>query len=468
MQAMSDDVAAQRARALRVAKWLLEKGRPDDAVMVLSAWAVRGPNDTAGQQLLAEALRIDPSSKTAQQAFERMEGMSGEHDLLDEALERFDEAALLALEEEFRRPTFRRAQMGFNNNIRFRGQPFHVQTEDSGLDAPHIITHLFADGGRVIKSHKRSYAYAVNTEPDIASFVRELMKAQHLEMVLMLRDGRFDGVIEGREIGGIATLEEPPKPDIVKRVNKKRRAAEESAGTSRSAPPAVSQRSIPPSAPQATVEEPLYRLLVTRSLYGGPESYAPVTDVTYIGADGQIPLFGERFCHPREALLIWRDGRLFVEDLEEGNGIFIKIQSPTELSWGDEFVVGDQLLRLEQNPMPDDEPDPAPTYFYSSPKWVSSFRVVQVLEGGALGACVVARGNALQIGSVMGDLVFSDDPLVGHQHCLVEETAGTVVLTDLDSRSGLFVRIRGEFELVTGDELMVGRTRLVVDLSPAQ
>ncbi len=485
MLLMSEDVAAQRARALRVAKWLLEKGRPDDAVCVLSAWAVEGPNDSSGQQLLAEALRIDPSSKVAQQAFERMEGMTGEHELLDDALARFGEAALKSLEEEFRRPTFRRAQMGFNNNIRFGGRVFHVQTEDSGLDAPHIITHLFADGGRVIKSHKRSYADAVHTKPDIATYVRELMKAQHLEMVIMLRDGRFDAVIEGREIGGISFLEEPPKPDIVKRINKKRRPPDVAGEKPHSVPPSAQQvppsaQQVPPSAqqappsaqqappasaPQQLLQTPLYRLMVTRSLYGGPESYAPVSEVTYIGANGQVPLLGERFCHPREALLIWREGRLFVEDLEEGNGVFVKIQSPTELAWGDEFVVGDQLLRLEQNPMPDDEPDPAPTYFYSSPKWVSSFRVVQILEGGALGACVVARGNALQIGSVMGDLVFSDDPLVGHQHCLVEETAGTVVLTDLDSRSGLFVRVRGEFELVTGDELMIGRTRLSVDLS---
>src|SRR5690606_4086736 len=191
-----------------------------------------------------------PSSKTAQQAFERMEGMSGDHDLLDGALTRFSESELLSLEEEFRRPTFRRAQMGFNNNLHFHGHTFHVQTEDSGLDAPHIITHLFADGGRVIKSHKRSYAYALDKEPDIASFVRELMKAQHLEMVLMLRDGRFEGVIEGREIGGITTLEEPPKPDIVKRVNKKRRQA---AG---SVPPTLPQPSVAPSVPQPSVPQP--------------------------------------------------------------------------------------------------------------------------------------------------------------------------------------------------------------------
>jgi hypothetical protein len=144
--------------------------------------------------------------------------------------------------------------------------------------------------------------------------------------------------------------------------------------------------------------------------------------------------------------------------------VFLRIRTPVELDMGDEFVIGDQLLRIERNPVADDGPDPDPTYFYSSPKWPSSFRVVQVFEGGALGCCVVARGNSLQIGSAVGDLIFPDDPLVHPQHCLIEEQAGIVVLTDLSSRTGVFVRVRGAQELVSGDELLVGRTRLVLDL----
>ena len=112
----------------------------------------------------------------------------------------------------------------------------------------------------------------------------------------------------------------------------------------------------------------------------------------------------------------------------------------------------------------DDGPDPDPTYFYSSPKWPSSFRVVQQFEGGALGAAAVARGNALQVGSAIGDLVFPDDPLVSEQHCLIEEQAGTVLLTDLGSRTGVFVRVRGQQALRHGDELLVGRTRLSVEI----
>ena len=43
--------------------------------------------------------------------------------------------------------------------------------------------------------------------------------------------------------------------------------------------------------------------------------------------------------------------------------------------------------------------------------------------------------------------------------------AGAMVLTDLGTRTGVFVRIRGEQELAHGDELLIGRTRLVVDLA---
>nr|PZN24590.1 MAG: hypothetical protein DIU78_11890 [Pseudomonadota bacterium] len=182
------------------------------------------------------------------------------------------------------------------------------------------------------------------------------------------------------------------------------------------------------------------------------------------GEGGEIRLGRGRFADAREARLFFRDGRLWLEDLEGGNGVFLRIRSPVVLEFGDEFVVGDQLLRLERNPVADDGPDPDPTYFYSSPKWPSSFRLTQIFEGGALGHTAVARGNTLQVGSAIGDLVFPDDPLVSHQHCLIEEQAGTVVLTDLGSRTGVFVRIRGEQEVVHGDELLVGRTRLVVDL----
>lgn len=86
--------------------------------------------------------------------------------------------------------------LGFNNNVRHKGRVFHIQTEDSGVKHPHIITHLFADGGRILKTVKTSYAEHVGTE-NMGDTVRRMMQEQHKAMFTALRDGQFDSVIDG-------------------------------------------------------------------------------------------------------------------------------------------------------------------------------------------------------------------------------------------------------------------------------
>jgi pSer/pThr/pTyr-binding forkhead associated (FHA) protein len=442
-----------RESASRIAKWLVERGKIPDAVELLCALAAAGPNDAAGQAVLAEAIRLDPGSPIARMAFERMEGIPGtDHSILDAAILRFNEAELARFGREMAPASFRRAQVGFNNNVKYKDQVFHVQTEDSGLDKPHIITHLFADGGRVIKSHKRIYAAEVH-RPDVAHYVRALMKGQQMEMLLALRSGRFDEIVAGRARGGMDILEAPPDNDVKSMTRKKKGET--------SAP------SLPPPPLVSATKKARCLLTVQRSLTGGPPSYALAEDETILGSQGEVTLPGERFCHPREAAIRWRDGRLWLEDFEGGNGAFLRMRTRVELAMGDEFILGDQLFRVERNPDADDEPDPGPTYFYSSPKWPSAFRVVQIFEKGGLGACAVSRGGMVQIGSVVGDLVIASDPLMSAQHCVLEEQAGVIVLTDLDSRTGVFVRLQGEAELIHGDEFLIGRTRLAVDLKPA-
>lgn len=457
-----------RTSAAKVGRWLAGKERRDEAVALLCAWAANGPNDKEGQELLAEAFRLDPGSQLAQLAFERMEGIAAkDHAPLEVAIATWTADEIGKLEKQIVRPNFIRAQVGFNNNVKYGGLVFHIQTEDSGLDKPHIITHLFADGGRIIKSHKRIYADAVKRD-DVAKYVRALMKGQHMEMALMLREGKFDEVIAGRALGGMHTLEHEPR--TAEKLATKKEERVEAAPAARSLPPPpppqvadTSELSKLVAAAAPPVAKSYFRLNVVRSLTGGPGFYEPKGETAVIGRQGAISLEAERFCHPREAEVSWKEGRIWLNDLEEGNGVFLRIRQPVELEIGDEFMVGDQVLLIERNPEPNDGPGPGPTYFYSSPKWPSSFRVVQLFEGGAKGACVVARGTTMQIGSAIGDFVFTADPLVEDQHCLVEEQAGSIVLSDLGSRTGVFVRIKGEQELVSGDEIIVGRTRMSLE-----
>jgi hypothetical protein len=86
--------------------------------------------------------------------------------------------------------------LGYNNNVRQMGKVFHIQTEDSGVKYGHIITHLFMDGGRILKSVKTSYSEYVGTDR-MSEVVREMMKQQHKAMFIALRDGKFDAIIDG-------------------------------------------------------------------------------------------------------------------------------------------------------------------------------------------------------------------------------------------------------------------------------
>lgn len=89
---------------------------------------------------------------------------------------------------------------GFNSTVRRRGIDFHIQTEDSGVVHPHVITHVFAEGGRIISTRRTSYAEHV-TAQDRHDFVRRLLLEQHRQAIVELQSGKYDdeiaGVIDG-------------------------------------------------------------------------------------------------------------------------------------------------------------------------------------------------------------------------------------------------------------------------------
>ena len=80
--------------------------------------------------------------------------------------------------------------MGFNHNIKYRGQIYHVQTEDSGADSPRVTTHVFL-GGNIVASKRTSYADVVGAD-NLAEVVRSLMEEQHKEMLRNLVNGVYD------------------------------------------------------------------------------------------------------------------------------------------------------------------------------------------------------------------------------------------------------------------------------------
>jgi ketol-acid reductoisomerase len=80
---------------------------------------------------------------------------------------------------------------GYNTNVTYKGNTYHIQTEDSGLKNPVVVTLLYAKGA-ILTSKKTSYAHIVD-DPDYKEKIKELMKQQHKTMIKELLSGRYTG-----------------------------------------------------------------------------------------------------------------------------------------------------------------------------------------------------------------------------------------------------------------------------------
>lgn len=195
-------------------------------------------------------------------------------------------------------------------------------------------------------------------------------------------------------------------------------------------------------------------------------SYHLLADEHIAGRTGALQFEDDPFISPRHACFLYRGDKLVVRDEGSLNGVYIRVRGSVEVNFGDTFLAGEQLFRIEPNDVAADPPSDDGTYFYSSPKHPGPFRIVQVFQGGAPGMTVCARSSSLQIGREGGDLNFPGDPYMSGTHCRIEEdSSGKLMLTDLNSRNGTYVRIQGERELNHGDYLFLGRKLLRVEMN---
>lgn len=76
------------------------------------------------------------------------------------------------------------------------------------MRSPRIVTHLFADGGRIIKTIRTDYSKHLEGA-DVPNVVRQMMKAQHKAMFSALRAGELDELLED----ACGPLPRPPSDD---------------------------------------------------------------------------------------------------------------------------------------------------------------------------------------------------------------------------------------------------------------
>ena len=101
--------------------------------------------------------------------------------------------------------------VGFNHNITYRGTGFHVQTEDSGVKNPQLVTLLYHNG-TIISSQKTVYADIIKVDK-LELVIEDLAKEQHKGMLRRLTAGEFDERIVALGISlGAAQDKQQPSP----------------------------------------------------------------------------------------------------------------------------------------------------------------------------------------------------------------------------------------------------------------
>lgn len=183
-----------------------------------------------------------------------------------------------------------------------------------------------------------------------------------------------------------------------------------------------------------------------------------------VGRQGQIQI-EDGFLSDRHANLLYKGSELTLRDEDSLNGTFYRVRGKVKLAPGDTFLVGDHLFRVEPMPTVTEHTDAAGTYFYASPSYSSSFRVVEVLEGGGAGIAHCPRGTRVTVGRRGADINVFDDPHLSEEHCAIEQDADGFSLTDLDSKNGTYVRLKRDQKVEHGDYFVVGRKLLRVEMN---
>jgi predicted component of type VI protein secretion system len=175
---------------------------------------------------------------------------------------------------------------------------------------------------------------------------------------------------------------------------------------------------------------------------------------------GDVRLADDPTVSPRHARLTLAGGELHVQDLGSVNGTFVRLRGPHRLAPGEEIRIGRQLLRLEPVPRPAADAAVRP---WGAPDPGHRLRLAQLLEGGGLGEIFPLHAGENAIGREGGDITFPADRYVSGRHARLDVGDAEVVLTDLGSSNGTFVKVTGATPVGAGDQLLVGAQLLRIE-----
>lgn len=179
---------------------------------------------------------------------------------------------------------------------------------------------------------------------------------------------------------------------------------------------------------------------------------------TVIGrGDGSV-FADDPFLSPRHARFLVRGSEVVLEDLGSLNGVYVRVLTDTELTHGSEIRIGQELLRFESvesaGPIVVSKDDTAVQGSVDEGAWG---RLLRMVGPGLASHAWMLTGQKSVLGRDVGDITFRDDGFVSGRHAQIAPRQGKVLLSDLGSSNGTYLRLRGSCRLGSGELVLIGQ-----------
>lgn len=177
------------------------------------------------------------------------------------------------------------------------------------------------------------------------------------------------------------------------------------------------------------VGSPRIKLLITQ-LDGTEEGEFPLKEGENVIGRETSPLFAkDNLLSGRHATFIVQGSSVWVRDDKSRNGVYVRIprQQPVELNTNDQFCIGRIILRFELQPTADAVGLLHLVVGRDVDKTIFPYRVPR---------------SGLTLGRNRADLKFPSDGWVSGLHCQIVVHGPQVMLVDLASSNGTYLRIQ--------------------------
>lgn len=182
----------------------------------------------------------------------------------------------------------------------------------------------------------------------------------------------------------------------------------------------------------------------------------PGTTVT-VGRETGAIFAGDSYLSPRHATFKQQGQKVTVKDESSLNGVYKKLvrDVPVELRPHDMFRIGQEIIKFE--PLQGATPSPDGVERLGSPAKGYVGRIALVIGREVTGNAFPIPETGVHLGRERGDVLFPEDGYVSGLHCRLSWEGGRLLLTDLGSSNGSFMRLHEETEVKTGDVLLMGQ-----------